>query len=417
MSKIIIDGNKTLKGTIRISGAKNSAVAVIPAAILSDEKVVINNVPNISDIDALVEILTYLEVGITRKKDMMIIDPTTIKNKEIPEEISNKLRASYYFMASLLGKFKKVDMYFPGGCNIGKRPIDQTLKAFRLLGANVIEKDNKYDITANQLVGNKIILDMPSVGATVNSIITAVKAKGITVIENAAREPEIINVSDFFNKMGAKITGAGESIITIEGVDYLKGTTIDIIPDRIEAGTYVIIGSLIGNNLKIENVISEHIKSLLNKLNDSGANIKIFDKNIIVSKAKELKPIEVITEGYPGFPTDLQQPMAAFLTQCNGESMIEENIWENRFQNVEYLNKMGSNIEIDGKRLHIKGKTKLKGCEVKATDLRAGACMVIAGLVAEGKTIIEDIEHVLRGYEDIEKKLKKVGAKIKIIEK
>jgi UDP-N-acetylglucosamine 1-carboxyvinyltransferase len=417
MSKIIIDGNKTLRGTIRISGAKNSAVAVIPAAILSNEKVVINNVPNISDIDALVEILTYLEAGITRKKDIMIIDPTTIKNKEIPEEISNKLRASYYFMASLLAKFNKVDMYFPGGCNIGKRPIDQTLKAFRLLGANVIEKDNKYDITANRLTGNKIVLDMPSVGATVNSIITAAKAKGITIIENAAREPEIINVADFLNKMGAKIKGAGESTITIEGVDYLSGCTIDIIPDRIEAGTYVIIGALVGNNLKIESVIPEHIESLIQKLNESGVNMKVSDNNIIVSKSKELKPIEVITEGYPGFPTDLQQPIVTFLTQCNGESMVEENIWENRFQNVEYLNKMGSTIEIDGKRLHIKGKTKLKGCEVKATDLRAGACMVIAGLVADGKTTIEDIEHVLRGYENIEKKLKNVGAKIKIVEK
>jgi len=417
MSKIIIDGNKTLRGTIRISGAKNSAVAVIPAAILSNEKVVINNVPNISDIDALVEILTYLGAGITRKKDMMIIDPTTIENKEVPEEISNKLRASYYFMASLLAKFNKVDMYFPGGCNIGKRPIDQTLKAFRLLGANVIEEDNKYDITTNKLIGNKIVLDMPSVGATVNSIITAAKASGITIIENAAREPEIINVADFLNKMGAKINGAGESTITIEGVDYLGGCTIDIIPDRIEAGTYVIIGALVGNNLKIENVIPEHIKSLIEKLIESGVNMKISGNNIVVSKSKELKPIEVITEGYPGFPTDLQQPIVTLLTQCNGESMVEENIWENRFQNVEYLNKMGSSIEIDGKRLHIKGKTKLKGCVVKATDLRAGACMVIAGLVADGKTTIEDIEHVLRGYENIEKKLKTVGAKIKIVEK
>lgn len=417
MSKIIIDGNKTLRGTIRISGAKNSAVAVIPAAILSNEKVVINNVPNISDIDALVEILTYLEAGIIRKKDTMIIDPTTIKNKEVPEEISNKLRASYYFMASLLGKFNKVDMYFPGGCNIGKRPIDQTLKAFRLLGANVIEKDNKYDITTNKLTGNKITLDMPSVGATVNSIITATKAIGTTTIENAAREPEIINVADFLNKMGAKIKGAGESTIIIEGVDYLSGCTIDIIPDRIEAGTYVIIGALVGNNLKIDNVIPEHIKSLIEKLSESGVNMKISENNIVVNKTKDLKPIEVITEGYPGFPTDLQQPIVAFLTQCIGESMVEENIWENRFQNVEYLNKMGSNIEIDGKRLHIKGKTKLKGCVVKATDLRAGACMVIAGLVADGKTTIEDIEHVLRGYENIEKKLKNVGAKIKIVEK
>jgi UDP-N-acetylglucosamine 1-carboxyvinyltransferase len=417
MSKIIIEGNRILKGTIKISGAKNSAVAVIPAAILCDEKVVINNVPNISDIDALIEILLYLEAKVIRTKDTIIIDPTTIVNKEIPEEISKKLRASYYFMASLLGKFKKVDMYFPGGCNIGKRPIDQTLKAFRLLGSNVIEKENKYNITAKELIGNKIVLDMPSVGATVNSILSAVKAKGVTIIENAAREPEIVNVTEFLNKMGAKISGAGDSIIKIEGVKYLSGCTINVIPDRIEAGTYVILGALIGNNLKIENVIPRHIESLLDKLKEAGSDFIIKDNNIIISKARKLKEIEIITEGYPGFPTDLQQPITTLLTQCEGKSLVEENIWENRFQNVEYLNKMGANIKIDGKRLYILGKTNLKGCEVKATDLRAGACMVIAGLISEGTTIIDDIEHVLRGYEDIEVKLRKVGAKIKIVEK
>lgn len=416
MSRIIIEGNKVLSGTIKISGAKNSAVAVIPAAILSDEKVVIRNVPKISDIDALIEILLYLDATIIRKEDTIIIDPSTIKNKEIPEEISSKLRASYYFMASLLGKFKKVDMYFPGGCNIGKRPIDQTLKAFSLLGANVIEKDNKYDITAKKLTGNKIVLNMPSVGATVNSILSAVKAKGKTIIENAAREPEIVNVADFLNKMGAKIHGAGESTIEIEGIEYLSGCTIDIIPDRIEAGTYVILGALIGNNLKIGNVIPNHIESLLDKLKEAGSNFIIKDNDIIISKTPTLNRIEVTTEGYPGFPTDLQQPITALLTQCEGESIVEENIWENRFQNVEYLNKMGAKIKIDGKKLYISGKTKLSGCEVKATDLRAGACMVIAGLISEGETVIDDIEHVLRGYEDIEAKLKNVGAKIKIVE-
>ena len=396
MEKIIIRGGNKLKGTVKISGAKNSAVALIPAAILSDEPVIINNVPNISDIDALIEILEFLGAKINRNNNTLTIDASKIQNKEIPMEVSQKLRASYYFMSSILGK----------------RPIDQTLKAFKALGATIVEKENKYDIYAEKLKSAHIHLDMPSVGATINAIYSSVKVDGITEITNAAREPEIGNVIDFLNQMGAKIQGKGTKTITITGVEYLHGTTIDVIPDRIEAGTYIIIASLLGENLKIENIIPEHIDSLLQKLKEIGVNYEKGKDYLIVNQTTSLKPTNIKTEGYPGFPTDLQQPITALLTQCDGMSSIEETIYENRFKNVEYLNMMGSDINIDGRKIYIKGKSKLQGKDVKATDLRAGACMLIAGLIADGVTTKSDIEHVLRGYENIIEKLKNIGAKI-----
>ena len=411
MDRMIINGGKILSGSVRISGAKNSAVALIPAAILSDDIVKINGVPNISDIKALEEILVYLGAKITNKNGKIVIDTKEILNKEIPEHVSKKLRASYYFMSVLLGKYKKVSMYFPGGCNIGKRPIDQTLKAFRTLGATVIENDNKYDIYADELIGNEINLDMPSVGATINAIFASVKAKGQTIINNSAQEPEIDNVIDFLNNMGADIKRDKNSII-INGVKHLHSSEINVIPDRIEAGTYLILGALIGDNLKVENVIPEHISSLLDKFDEMGVNYKIDKNSIIVSKTDNLKPVEVITKGYPGFATDLQQPFTVLLTQCDGVSHLTETIYENRFQNVEYLNSMGANIKINERTIEITGKTKLTANIVKATDLRAGACMVLASLIADGKTIIEDINHVLRGYENIIQKLQNIGAKI-----
>lgn len=411
MDRMIINGGKILSGSVRISGAKNSAVALIPAAILSDDIVKINGVPNISDIKALEEILVYLGAKITNKNGKIVIDTKEILNKEIPEHVSKKLRASYYFMSVLLGKYKKVSMYFPGGCNIGKRPIDQTLKAFRALGATVIEKDNKYDIYADELIGNEINLDMPSVGATINAIFASVKAKGQTIINNSAQEPEIDNVIDFLNNMGADIKRDKTSII-INGVEHLHSSEINVIPDRIEAGTYLILGALIGDNLKVENVISEHISSLLDKFDEMGVNYKIDKNSIIVSKTDNLKPVDVITKGYPGFATDLQQPFTVLLTQCDGVSHLTETIYENRFQNIEYLNSMGANIKINERTIEITGKTKLTANIVKATDLRAGACMVLASLIADGKTIIEDINHVLRGYENIIQKLQNIGAKI-----
>ncbi len=416
MKRIRIEGGHKLEGTIHISGAKNSAVALVPASLLSDEKVTIDNIPNISDIDALNEILTYLGATVTRDGSIMTIDSSSVVNKGIPEEISKKLRASYYFMSSLLGKYKHVEMYFPGGCAIGARPIDQTLKGYRALGATVIEDGNKYTIDAEELIGSEVYLDMPSVGATINTMLVAVKAKGKTVIENAAKEPEIVNVATFLNNMGAKITGAGTSTIRITGVKRLGSCFTEVIPDRIETGTYIIAGALMGNRLRIENVIPEHVDSLIGKLREMGIPLEEEEDAIVVSCCEKMNKIHVKTQGYPGFATDLQQPLTTLLTQCTGQSVLEETIYENRFQNVPYLNEMGANIKINGKTITIIGPSKLVGKTVVATDLRAGACLVLAGLKAEGETVIENVEHVLRGYENIIEKLTNVGAKIELEE-
>lgn len=417
MLQMRINGGKVLSGVINVGGAKNSAVALVPASLLSDDIVKIDNIPNISDIDALDEILEYLGAKIKRIDDLIVIDSSNLINKEIPENISRKLRASYYFMSALLGKYKHVEMYFPGGCSIGARPIDQTLKGFRALGATVIEENNKFIIDAEELVGANVYLDMPSVGATINTILVAVKAKGTTVIDNAAKEPEIVNVATFLNNMGAKITGAGTSTIKIKGVEKLGGCYAEVIPDRIEAGTYLIAGALIGKDLKVNNLIPEHIDNLISKLKEMGVVLKVNEDSIIVSKTDNLKPVRVKTLGYPGFATDLQQPLTTLMTQCDGESILDETIYENRFQNVEYLNKMGSNIEIiNNQRIKVKGSTDLIGTEVQATDLRAGAALILAGLIAEGETVITNIEHVLRGYENIVEKLNGIGAEITIEE-
>ena len=416
MSKIKIEGGHKLTGKIEISGAKNSAVALVPAAILCDEEVTISNVPNISDIDSLEEILNYLNAKITRRDGVLTIDSSNIVNKEIPEEMSQKLRASYYFMSSLLGKYKHVEMYFPGGCTIGERPIDQTLKAYRALGAVVIEEGNRYIVEAEELKGAKIYLDMPSVGATINTMLAAVKAKGKTVIENVAKEPEIVNVATFLNNMGAKIKGAGTNVITITGVDYLHKSFNEVIPDRIEAGTYVIIGALLGENLTIKNLIPSHIESLTSKLIEAGVEMNISEDSITIEKRGKYKAVSIKTLPYPGFPTDLQQPLIPFLTQCHGISTVEETIWENRFQNVYDTNRMGANIIVKDNRIaKITGVTKLTGKNVTATDLRGGASMLICGLSAEGITTIDNVKYILRGYDDICGKLSKVGAKIELI--
>lgn len=416
MSKIKIEGGYKLTGEIEVSGAKNSAVALVPAAILCDEEVTISNVPNISDIDSLEEILNYLNAKITRRDGVLTIDSSNIVNKEIPEEMSQKLRASYYFMSSLLGKYKHVEMYFPGGCTIGERPIDQTLKAYRALGAVVIEEGNRYIVEAEELKGAKIYLDMPSVGATINTMLAAVKAKGKTVIENVAKEPEIVNVATFLNNMGAKIKGAGTNVITITGVDYLHKSFHEVIPDRIEAGTYVIIGALLGENLTIKNLIPSHIESLTSKLIEAGVEMNISEDSITIEKRGKYKAVSIKTLPYPGFPTDLQQPLIPFLTQCHGISTVEETIWENRFQNVYDTNRMGANIIVKDNRIaKIKGVTKLTGKNVTATDLRGGASMLICGLIAEGITTLDNVKYILRGYDDICGKLSKVGAKIELI--
>lgn len=414
MKQIIIEGGKKLSGTIRISGAKNSAVALIPAALLSDESVTIDNVPDISDISVLSDTIKYLGGKVERKDGLFKMSLENLENKPIIKNYASKLRASYYFMGALLGKYKKVEIYFPGGCSIGARPINLHLKGFEALGAKIQEEDDHYIIEAERLIGNHVYLDVSSVGATINIMLAAVKAEGETVIENAAKEPEIVNIATFLNNMGAKIKGAGTSEIRINGVDYLGSCFSEVIPDRIEAGTYLIAGALMGENLKLENIISEHIESLIFKLKEAGCKMQIKNDSITISATENLKPVDVKTLVYPGFPTDLQQPITTFLTYCNGTSSVIETIWENRFQNVKYLNKMGANINIKGDEIFINGKTSLHGAEVVATDLRAGACLIIAGLTATGTTVIKNVEHVLRGYENIIEKLSKVGAKIEL---
>ena len=416
MQKIIINGGHNLTGTISISGAKNSAVALIPASILCDEETSILSVPEISDRDNLIAILKLLNAKVTIDNDTLKIDSKNIKNKYITEELSSKLRASYYFMGALLGKCKYVEIALPGGCKIGNRKIDFHLKGFKALGATITEEENKYIIKADKLVGNKIYFDFASVGATINVMLAAVKAEGTTVINNAAKEPEIVNVATYLNNMGAKIRGAGTSKITIEGVKYLHKAMVEVIPDRIEAGTYIIMGALLGQNLEITNVIKEHLTSLLSKLNDIGVKMTIKENSIIINKAEKLSPFNVTTLIYPGFPTDLAQPMTVLMTQCEGISILEETIHSNRMGQVPYLNSMGADITVPNQMAFIKGKTPLYGNNVTASDLRAGASLIIAGLIAKGTTQINEIGHILRGYEHIVEKLSNVGADIRIIE-
>lgn len=417
MKIIEIEGNKELNGTIRISGAKNATVALIPAAILTDEEATICNVPEITDTDALCDILKQLNVNVNRSTESLVINPKEMKNVEIAEQYSKKLRASYYFMGALLGKYKKAVMYFPGGCSIGARPIDLHLKGFEALGAKVTNEKNKYIVEAEELKGANIYLDIASVGATINIMLAAVKAKGTTIIDNAAKEPEIVNVATFLNLMGAKITGAGTSTIKIVGVDRLGKCFHEVIPDRIEAGTYIIIAALCSKNLRVDNVIPEHVDSLLRKLEEMGINLEIgADYVRVLDSPKDLKATNIKTAVYPGFATDLQQPFTVLLTKAVGKSKVEETIWENRFMHIPYLNKLGADIKVKNQTATIIGPTELKGCEVVATDLRAGAAMVAAALIANGKTTITNAEHILRGYEQIVEKLKAVGAKIVIKE-
>lgn len=416
MKKIIIHGGKPLTGTISISGAKNSAVALIPASILCEETSTIYNVPEISDRDALIDIIHLLNGHVDIEKDTLQITTKDIKNVIIPEELSSKLRASYYFMGALLGRMKHVEIYFPGGCKIGKRKIDFHLKGFEALGATVTEEDDRYIIDAKELKGAKIYLDFASVGATINIMLAAVKAKGKTIITNAAKEPEIVNVATFLNNMGANIIGAGTSKITIEGVEHLHSAMIEVIPDRIEAGTYIIAGALLGKNLVIENAIKEHLMALISKLQEIGVDIEIEDNHLILNQVEHLKPLNITTLIYPGFPTDLGQPMTVLMTQCEGESVLEETIYTNRMGQVPYLNQMGANIKTEEQTAYVSGKTPLIGNDVVASDLRAGASLVIAGLLASGETKISEIEHILRGYEHIIEKLSAVGADIELID-
>ncbi len=416
MKQMIIEGNNILTGEIPIGGAKNSAVALIPAAILASGKSTLKNVPNISDRDALIDILEILNCEVTLEGHELKIDTSNLKNTLIDEEHSKKLRASYYFMGALLGREKYVEIYIPGGCNIGARPIDIHIDGFKALGAEVTTEGNKYILKADKLIGTDIYLRFQSVGATINLMFASVLAEGKTIIHNAAKEAEIENIADFLISMGANITGAGTDEITIIGVEKLHGGDITVLPDRIEAGTYIILGALVGKDLCIKNIIPKHLEALTSKLKDMASDITINEDNIVISKVDNLKPTNIKTLVYPGFPTDIGQPMSVLLTQAKGTSLFEETIWENRMGHVPSLNKMGANITVKGMSSMVIGPSKLHGCEVVATDLRGGAALVLAGLTAEGTTIINDVEHILRGYENIDKKLRSVGAKIEIKE-
>lgn len=415
MNILKVQGGKDLEGRVKISGAKNSAVALLPATLLCDESVNLLNVPDISDTVALFDILSYLGAKITNLgEESYKIDVSNIENKPITDEMSNKLRASYYFMGALLGKYKKAVVSYPGGCSIGSRPIDLHLKGFESLGAKIKYEENNIIISAEELKGSNIYLDFASVGATINIMLAAVKAEGTTIIDNAAREPEIVNIAMFLNSMGAKITGAGTSTIRIKGVKNMHSSVHEVIPDRIEAGTYIMIGACACKSLVVENIIPEHLEALTQKLIEMGVDLKIEDDSIYISNKNKLKAVKIKTQVYPGFPTDMQQVMSALMTRAEGKSVIEETIFENRFQNLYELRKMGANIEVSGNKGYIFGPTKLRGKTVNATDLRAGASLVLAALIAEGTTTINNADYILRGYEHITEKLTSLGAKIEL---
>ena len=416
MEEVIkIEGGKMLEGSIKVSGAKNATVALIPACVLATDIVKIVGIPNISDVRSLKEILEYMNVKVTTPSlDSMVIDPREMVNKPLVIDAVSKLRASYYFMGGLLGKYKKVIIRMPGGCNLGPRPIDLHLKGFKALGADIQYQDDNYIISADKLVGTKIYLDIASVGATINIIMAAVYAQGETTIENAAREPEIIDCITLLNEMGADIRGGGTSKITINGVEKLSGCFHEIIPDRIEAGTYLILAAAMAKQVTIENVIPYHLESLISKLIEMGVEIDSQIDKIVVRKSDNcLKKVDIKTMPYPGFATDLQAPLTALLTQAMGNSSVTETIYKERFKHCQQLNKMGANIIITPPSAIVVGPTSLSGTDVWATDLRCGAALVIAALMAKGTTIIHDIYHIDRGYEDIVSKLSDLGANIR----
>ena len=414
MEEVIkIVGKTKLSGEVTISGSKNATVALIPAAILSSGPVTICGVPNISDVESLSILLREIGVDvIKRADDHIIIDPTNMKNVPLDHPSVSKLRASYYFMGALLGKYKEVKMKMPGGCYLGPRPIDLHLKGFEALGAKVEYEKGYYVIKAEELIGNKVFLDISSVGATINIMMAAVYATGRTIIENAAKEPEIIDVSSLLNKMGAKIRGAGTTVITIDGVDHLDGCFHEIIPDRIEAGTFIILAAAAAKEMTIKNIIPQHLESLLSKLQEMNVDMDIDVDCVTIRGNDDLKAIDIKTLPYPGFATDLQQPLTTLLTQAEGDSKVIDTIYPERFKNCNELHRMGADIEVFQGNSVTKGKTELFGDVVTATDLRCGAALVIAGLIAEGTTEIHEIYHIDRGYDDLDGKLKKLGANI-----
>lgn len=413
MDKYVICGGNRLTGTVEVSGAKNAAVAIIPAAILADEPCIIENIPNISDVSIIIKILTQIGASVKMiNKSTIEVDSSKIIEPTVPYEMARHMRASYYFLGALLGKFNRACVSMPGGCDLGDRPIDQHLKCFKALGAEYVIEHGMVSLRAEKLVGAQVYFDIVTVGATINAMLSAVKAKGLTVIENAAKEPHIVDLANFLNSMGADIMGAGTDVIKIRGVDYLKGARYAIIPDQIEAGTYMMAIAATKGDAIIKNVIPKHLESITAKLEKIGVNIEEYDDSLRVWVDKPLVKTNVKTMPHPGFPTDMQPQMASLLTIAEGTSIITEGIWDNRFRYVDELRRMGADISVDGKVAVISGTDKLTGAPVRATDLRAGAALLIAGLIAEGTTEIEDIYHIERGYEEIETKLKKLGANI-----
>jgi len=418
MKKIVINGGRPLKGEVTISGAKNSVVALIPATILADDIVTLDGVPDISDVASLIDIMTIMGAKIERKEDSLIIDPRGVKDMPMPFGKINSLRASYYFYGSLLGRYGQATVGLPGGCDLGPRPIDLHLKAFEAMGAAMTMDGSSMKLATDgkPLKGANIYMDTVSVGATINTILAAVKAEGRTVIENAAREPEIIDVVTLLNNMGAHIRGAGTDIIIIDGVPQLHGTRHQVIPDRIEAGTYIALAAAIGEGIQINNVLYEHLESYIAKLEEMGVRMTISEDSIFVEKQTGLKAIQIKTSPYPGFATDLQQPITPLLLTAAGRGRIVDTIYEKRVNHVPELAKMGATISTLNDHIIYEGPNQLTGSSVKATDLRAGAALVIAGLMASGTTEITNVEYILRGYSDIIHKLTQLGADIQLVE-
>lgn len=414
---LVINGGKPLEGEVCISGAKNSALPILAACVLGTEAIILDAVPKLKDVEIMIEVLRHLGSKVEYiDEETVRIDSSNINTCETPFELMDKMRASFVVMGPLLSRFKKAYTKAPGGCNIGARPIDLHLKGFQALGAESMVNDDEISITTNgELFGNEIYLDFPSVGATQNIMMAATLAEGETTIENAAKEPEIVDLASFLSKMGAKIKGAGTSTIVIEGVEKLTGARHTIIPDRIEAASYMIAAVMTKGDVTIKNVIGSHIRPIIAKLIEMGASVEEYeDEDIIrVSTNHRLKPTNVQTLPYPGFPTDAQAQFMALMTVCDGESRIQETVFENRFMHVEQLNKMGAAIATSGNRATVVGVDRLHGASVKATDLRAGAALVMAGLTAKGETRVSDIYHIDRGYSDLEGKFRKLGADIK----
>ena len=417
MENFVISGGYELFGEVNISGAKNAAVAIIPAAILANDIVRIENIPKISDVSLIIKILDCMGASVKLiNSDTIEVDSRALQNKSVPYELASHFRASYYLIGAMLGRFKSAEVAMPGGCDFGTRPIDLHIKGFKMLGADVNVVNGMVCAKAEKLEGTSIYMDNVSVGATINVMLAAVLARGLTVIENAAKEPHIVDLANFLNSMGADVRGAGTDVIKIRGVEKLHGCTYSIIPDQIEAGTYMVAAAACGGDVLVKNVIPKHLESISAKLIEAGAEIIEYDDAVRVTRFKALNKCNVKTMPHPGFPTDMQPQMAVLLAVASGTSLLSESVWDNRFQYVGQLTRMGANIQVDGKLAVIDGVDSLTGVKVKATDLRAGAAMIIAGLIAKGETVIEDIQYIDRGYEDVVKKFSALGAQISRVE-